>query len=184
MLGLQAGASGLPFVVLPEGFFEPSEDGVPTVPTVNRQDYAEIVNPFTGQRHHAARAIRPDVAVIHCQLIDRRGNGGFLGGTFHDRETARAADRCIVLAEELVDELPSTCTGYVPGFIVDAVCVLPFGAHPASSHGRYDYDAEHIARYVEASRSDEGFDRYRDQVIGVSEDHYRRITAADRELAR
>jgi glutaconate CoA-transferase subunit A len=172
MFGLAAGAAGLPFAVLPHGFF-PEEEEAPTVPVANPVDYAEITDPFTGKRHHAARAIRPDVAVIHCQLVDGRGNGGFLGGAFHDLQTAKAAEHCLVLAEELVDELPSSCTAHLPGFIVDACCVLEFGAHPGSSHGRYEYDDAHLARYAEASRSDAGFAAYRSEVIGASENEYR-----------
>lgn len=179
VLGLAAGAAGLPFVVLPEGFFPAPDDGRPTVPSVNRDDYAEVTDPFTGRRHHAARAIRPDVAVVHCQLVDRRGNGGFLGGAFHDVDTAKAAGRCVVLAEELVDELPAECTSHLPGFLVDAFCVLPLGAHPGSSHGRYVADEEHLAGYAEASRTDEGFARYRESMIGRSEDEYRRNAGID-----
>lgn len=179
VLGLAAGAAGQPFVVLPEGFFPVPADGRPTVPTVNPDDYAEVVDPFTGRTHHAARAIVPDLAVIHCQLVDRRGNGGFLAGAFHDVETAQAARACVVLAEEAVDELPSDCAGHLPGFLVDACCVLEGGAHPGASHGRYGYDEEQLVAYAEASGTDAGFARYRDEAIGPSEDAYRRRAGLD-----
>jgi len=178
LLGLHAGATGLPFVVLPEGFFPAGAD-VPTVPSVNDVDYREIVDPFTGRVHHAARAIAPDLAIVHCQLIDSFGNGAFLGSVFYDVEIAKAAAHCIVLAEEKVDELPAGCDGYLPGFLVDAFCVLPFGAHPGSSHSRYRYDEDHIRDYAASARTAEGFARYRADVIGSSEAAYRlRVEAA------
>ena len=172
LLGLHAGASGLPFVVLPERFF-PDGDGVPTVPEANRVDYREIVDPFTGCTHHAARAIRPDVAIIHCQAIDRRGNGAFFGAAFFDIEVAKAAAVCIVVAEQEVDALPAECAAYLPGFVVDAYIVIEGGAHPASSHGLYRHDEDHLRQYASAAATLEGFAAYCELVIGPSEADYR-----------
>jgi glutaconate CoA-transferase subunit A len=176
VFGIQAGAAGLPFAVLPEGFF-PEGSSLPTVPSVNEDDYRQLVDPFTGATHHAARAIRPDVAILHCQLIDRRGNGGYLGSGFFDSDVARASERCIVVAEREVESLPAECRGHLPGFVVDAYCVLEHGAHPAGSHRLYRFDEDHIRAYAEAARTDAGFDAYREQMIGPDEDSYRR--AAD-----
>lgn len=184
-LALQAGAAGLPFAALPAGFF-PRTDTLPNILTVNPHDYRTITDPFTGERNVVVRAITPDVALVHCQLIDRHGNCGFLGAHFLDPDIARAARVCLVQAEREVDELPPTCRTVLPGYVVDAYCVLPGGAHPASSHGCYGYDHAHIARYVEAAKSAAGYTRYVDDVIGSSEDAYRRtvdLDARQRELA-
>jgi glutaconate CoA-transferase subunit A len=175
-LGLAAAAAGQPFAALPEGFFPP--DGpIPTVPSVNPHDYREVVNPFTGARHTLVRAIVPDVAFVHCQAIDARGNCGFLGATFLDVELAKAARVCIVQAECAVDELPRECRGYLPGYAVDAYCVVEGGAHPGSSHGLYSYDEAHLLRYAQAARTEEGFAAYREQVICASEAEYRAAEA-------
>jgi len=172
VLGLAAAAAGQPFGALPAGLIAPA-GGVPGIATANADDYRPVIDPFTGREHMAVRAIAPDVALIHCQLIDARGNCGFLGGTFLDLELARAARICLVLAEREVDELPAGCRGHLPGYVVDAYCVLDGGAHPGSSHGLYGYDGEHIAAYASAARSDDGFARYRTETIGPSELHYR-----------
>lgn len=176
--GLLAGAAGLPYAPLPAEMF-PDGDRPPSVPQVNPTDYRRVVDPFTGTEHVATRAVRPDLAFLHCQVVDRRGNGGYLGSAFLDVEMAKAADRCVVLAERVVDELPAECRSYLPGFLVDAVVELELGAHPASSHGVYRYDAEQIAAYAEASRTDAGFDRYRKELIGSDEDSYRRAVGID-----
>jgi len=171
-LALQAGAAGLPFAALPSGFL-PRVGTLPGVAAVNPTDYQPITNPFSGEAEMLVRAIAPQVAAIHCQYIDRRGNCGFLGACFLDLEIARAARCCLVQAEHEVDELPGACRDRLPGYVVDAYCVIEGGAHPASSHGRYGYDQAHIEAYVAAAGSDAGFARYRDEVIGESEQTYR-----------
>jgi len=184
-LGLAAAAAGQPFAALPEGYF-PESGAIPTVPSVNPHDYREIQDPFTGRRHTLVRAIAPDVALVHCQAIDARGNCGFLGATFLDVELAKAARVCIVQAEREYEELPPECRGHLPGYVVDAYCVVEGGAHPGSSHGMYSHDEQHIQRYAEAARTDAGFDAYRRDVIRASEQDY--VTGQDvpkrlRELA-
>ena len=170
--GLIAAAAGQPFASLPAGFL-PEDPETPAILSVNPDDYAVIEDPFTRTRHPVVRAIAPDVAFVHCQVIDGRGNCGFLGGTFLDVELAKAAQVCVVQAEHQVDELPAACRGHLPGYAVDSFCVLEGGAHPASSHGLFGYDEEHIRRYAAAAATDEGFAAYRTGVIGVSEAHYR-----------
>jgi glutaconate CoA-transferase subunit A len=180
-LAVTAGAAGLPFVALPEGFM-PRGDGLPTVPTVNPDDYAEIDSPFTGARHTLIRAINPDVALIHCQAIDAQGNCGFFGGSFLDVELAKAARVCIVQVEREYEELPAECRRQLPGYAVDAYCVVPGGAHPGSSHGAYFHDDAHLRRYAELARSDRGFDRYRSELIGSSEADYATAAKLDERL--
>ncbi len=181
-LALRAGAAGLPFAALPHGFMPPVAD-IPGVLAVNPTDYRTIVDPFTGTEQVVVRAIAPDVAVIHAQFIDRRGNCGFLGAPMLDREIARAARICVVQAEHEVEELPATCRAWLPGYAVDAYCVLAGGAHPASSHGLYAHDDEHLLAYVDAAQTDAGYRRYRDEIIGASEAAYRATVAIDARLA-
>lgn len=181
-LALRAGAAGLPFAALPTGFL-PEPGAVPTVRGVNPRDYAELVNPFTGAREVVIRAITPDVALLHCQLVDARGNCGYLGAPFLDLNIARAARVCLVQVEREVERLPAHCRAVLPGYVVDACCVLPGGAHPASSHGCYAQDEAALADYAHASRSDAGFARYRADLIGDSEAHYRRALDLATRLA-
>ena len=54
-----------------------------------------------------------------------------------------AADRVIVVVEELVDEAVVRADPnrtIIPGLIVDAVVVEPWGAHPSYVQGAYDRD--------------------------------------------
>lgn len=99
-------------------------------------------------------ALRPDVAVLHAQQADRFGNLRMLGGVFCDRLIAKASRRVIATVDELVppEEIarePQRTT--IPGYMVDAVVEVPWGAHPTSSHGRYLHDEEHLRAYLAAA---------------------------------
>src|ERR1700685_693302 len=72
-----AGASGLPFAVLRgyNGTGLETLSGAPgSMPTIK-----PITCPFTGETLTAVAAIRPDVAIIHAQRADRRGDGPVWG---------------------------------------------------------------------------------------------------------
>ena len=181
-LAMAAGAAGLPFAALPHGFMPPRSE-IPGVLDVNTTDYQTIVDPFCGRQQVIVRAITPDVALIHAQVIDRRGNCGLRGAAMLDRDVARAARVCLVQAECEVEELPDDCRAYLPGYVVDAYCVVPGGAHPASSHGCYDYDDAQLRAYFVAAQSDAGFARYRDEIIGASENAYRAAVELESRLA-
>ncbi len=81
--------------------------------------------------------------VIHAQRADARGNTQVWGLLGCQKEAAFAADRVIVVVEELVDEeviRADPNRTIVPGIVVDAVVVEPFGAHPSYVQGHYDRD--------------------------------------------
>jgi glutaconate CoA-transferase, subunit A len=120
----QAGASGLPFGVL-RGYRGTS------LPA-HTAGIAEISCPFTGEVLTAVRALCPDVAIIHAQQADRRGNVQFWGITGVQKEAVLAAARSVVTVEELVDALPPRPGAVVlPSWTVGYVAVVPGGAHPS-----------------------------------------------------
>ncbi len=82
--------------------------------------------------------------------------------------------KVIVIAEELVDtevirERPEATVA--PGFMVDAIVIEPWAAHPTDSYGYYYRDLQHNDLYGEISRTEEGFRRYVDEWIIASGDH-------------
>jgi glutaconate CoA-transferase, subunit A len=152
--GLHAGAGGLPFVPLPRGL-ELSD-----VWRVNPESYAEVEDPFSGERFLAVRALRPDVALIHATEADERGSAVFKGSAFTDRLMALAARHLVVQVERLVPASqvsihPAGST--IPGFLVDAVVVAPGGCLPTAAHGEYGYDEAGLREYLEAARDEAGF---------------------------
>jgi len=114
-----------------------------------------IACPFTGQRLTAVRALHPDVAIIHVQKADAEGNAHLWGPYGVAVEGAKAAQRVIVVCEELAtpEEIradPNRCL--VPGFLVSAVVVEPWGAHPSAVQGYYGHDDAFYLDYARLTR--------------------------------
>ena len=145
-----AGASGLPFAV----FRGHIGDDLPKVnPAIKR-----VQCPFTGETLAAVPALKPDVAVIHAQQADRKGNVLIWGILGVQKEAVLAARRSIVTVEEIVDELeapPNACI--LPSFVVGAVCPVPHGAWPSYAQGYYKRDNRFYKAWDAVSRERDGF---------------------------
>ena len=128
-----AGASGIPFAVL-RGY-------AATDLPAHTANVAAISCPFTGERLTAVAAIRPDVAIIHAQHADRRGNALLWGIVGVQKEAVLAARTAIVTVEEIVDELrPPANSTVLPSWVVTAVAEVPRGSHPSYALGYYARD--------------------------------------------
>ena len=130
-----AGASNLPFFPLRSYF----ETDLPKANPLIRP----IKSPYGDETVYAVPPLRPDVTVVHAQRADAAGDTQMWGLLGCQKEAAFAAERLIVVVEELVDESvvradPNRTV--IPGLIVDAVVVEPFGAHPSYVQGAYDRD--------------------------------------------
>lgn len=148
-----AGASGLSFAVL-RGYIG-SELGN------YNNNIRTVVCPFTGEEYAAVPAIRPDVAVIHAQKADRKGNVLLWGILGVQKEAVLSAKRSIVTVEEIVDSLdawPNACI--LPGWAVTAVCEVQRGATPSYAHGYYDRDNRFYRQWDQVSRTRETFEAW------------------------
>lgn len=155
-----AGAAGLSFW--------PLRDYAGTdLPRVNA-NIREVTCPFTGETLAAVPALTPDVAIIHAQRADVQGNTQMWGILGVQKEAAFAAQRVIVVVEEIVDEAviradPNRTV--IPGFIVDAVVQEPWGAHPSYVQGYYDRDNELYVQWEEISRDPARLGGYLDEYV-------------------
>ncbi len=144
-----AGASGLPFAVL-RGY---RGTDLPAHTTVR-----PIACPFTGEILTAVPALNPDVAVIHAQRADRRGNVQLWGITGVQKEAVLAAGRSLVTVEEIVDTLdPRPGAVVLPSWVVTAVAVAPGGARPSYAQGYYDRDNDAYRSWDAVSRDRAAF---------------------------
>jgi glutaconate CoA-transferase subunit A len=129
--------------------------------------------PFTGEELAAVAALNPDVTIIHAQRADSQGNTQVWGLLGVQKEAAFASKRVIVVVEELVDESvvrSDPNRTLIPGFIVDAVVVEPFGAHPSYAQGFYDRDNDFYVAWEEISKDEAKFRGYLDRfVFGVAD---------------
>ncbi|MDS1137979.1 CoA transferase subunit A [Nitratireductor indicus] len=125
------------------------------------QNIRVIECPFTGEELAAVPALRPDVAFIHAQKADRRGNVLVEGIVGIQKEAVLAARRAVVTVEEMVedfDDLHPNLT-ILPHWTIKAISVVPGGAHPSYAHGYYARDN---AAYLEWDKVAADRDVFRD----------------------
>ncbi len=140
---------------------------------LDREDIVEAPCPLTGDPLLFVRASKPDIAILHASRADTEGNVQLFGTSSTIEEQARAAQRVLVTVEEIVPEgmiREQPELTLLPGFLVEAVIPVPFGAHPTGMFRYYDFDREHVAAYMKAAKSSEVFRQYLDEyVFGVPE---------------
>jgi len=158
-----AGASNLPFAVL-RGYVGTD---LPEVTST----IAPITCPFTGEELMAVPALEPDVAIVHAQQADRRGNVALWGITGIQKEAVLSARRAIVTAEEVVEEFePQPHQIVLPSVAVDAVAVVPGGGHPSYAHDYSPRDNAFYEAWDPISRDRETFHEWMERHVLGTED--------------
>ncbi|MDE3193188.1 MAG: CoA transferase subunit A [Chloroflexota bacterium] len=173
-----AGALGLPYMPVRSML---DSDLLP--PLVAAGIAREERDPFGGGALVLVKALVPDVAVVHAQVADAEGNARVLGPRWDNDEAVAAAKRVIVVADEIVERGEITAMPeltLVPSFRTSALVHLPFAAHPTAVYRRYDYDADHLRLYAEATRSQRTFDEYVERYVR-STDHAAYLAAVGGE---
>jgi glutaconate CoA-transferase subunit A len=181
-----AGASKLPFWPL-RSYYESD------LPTVNPR-IIEISSPYGDETVYAVPPLNPDVAIVHVQRASSGGDAQVWGLLGCQKEVAFAADRVVVVCEELVDDAvvrsdPNRTV--IPGLIVDAVVVEPRACHPSYAQGYYDRDNrfyvewDKIAR--DSARLSEWLDdwvyslsSHQDYVAKLGEERWAQLTPTER----
>jgi glutaconate CoA-transferase subunit A len=145
-----AGAMNLPFFPLRSYF----ETDLPVANPLIRP----IQSPYGDETIYAVPPLRPDVTIVHAQRASAAGDTQIWGLLGCQKEAAFAADRVIVVVEELVaDEVIRADPNrtIIPGLIVDAVVVEPWGAHPSYVQGAYDRDNRFYLDWDPITRSED-----------------------------
>ncbi|MBV8355081.1 MAG: CoA transferase subunit A [Candidatus Eremiobacteraeota bacterium] len=158
--GLRAAAEGVPFATTRALFG--------TDLATQSHAFREIDDPFTGKRVFAVRAIPVDVAIVVAQRADEGGNAHVWGNLGTTAESARAAERVLLVVEELVSAeviRSDPNRTLIPGFLVDAVVVEPGAAHPSPVDGYEERDHGAFEEYHRATRTVEGWQAWRREWI-------------------
>jgi glutaconate CoA-transferase, subunit A len=162
---LSAGAARLPFWTIRNYMGTDLPRANPLIRTVRC--------PYTGEVLSTVPALNPDVTIVHAQRADAQGNAQIWGLLGVQKEAAFASSRVIVVVEEIVNE--STIRAdpnrtVIPGLIVDAVVLEPWGAHPSYAQGYYDRDNEFYIGWEKISRDPAALAGYLDEfVYGVKD---------------
>lgn len=179
---LGAGARNLPFL--------PTRGMIGTDLIDINENLTMLDDPFGGPPVVACRALVPDVALIHCHRADRYGNVQYEPSALWPDVgiMPKAARRVLVTTERIVDSdvlRANPDRTILPGFMVDAVVEVPWGAHPTSFNPLYGYDgALHLA-WVAATRSDDDVSAFLDGYVYGPADHeaYLAAVGGDERLA-
>ena len=175
--GLYAAANRLPFL--------PTRAGLGSdVLTVNPS--LELVgNPYGDGEFVAMPALPLDVALIHMNRADRRGNGQFLGpDLYFDDLFCLAAERAymscerVVSTDALLDE-GSVHTLRINRSMVTGVVESPGGAHFTSCAPDYDRDEASQREYAATTKDEAAWNAFRSRYLDVTEDEYQAAVRAD-----
>jgi glutaconate CoA-transferase subunit A len=152
--GVRASAAGLPFF--------PTRGAIGS-DVLADLGYRTVADPYTGEDLVAVPAMDLDVAIVHAEAADDRGNvlrwaaPDFLDDA--DANLCRAARTVIVSVERLVDHdevVARNLETVLHGFEVDALVVLPGGARPTAAPGLYPTDRAAVERYLAAVAAEPG----------------------------
>jgi glutaconate CoA-transferase subunit A len=160
-----AGASNLPFFPI-RSYYESD------IPKVNPK-IVPMASPYDPDDEvYVVPPLRPDVTIVHAQRADASGDAQIWGLLGCQKEAAFAADRVIVVCEEVVDEAvvrrdPNRTV--IPGVVVDAVVEEPFACHPSFAQGYYDRDNAFYLEWDRIARDPQTLQTWLDEwVFGLS----------------
>lgn len=170
--GLRAAAMNLPFL--------PTRIGIGTdIITQKGFTFKTVKSPYgDGEELIAMPALNLDVALIHAQRSDEKGNLLVTSpDPFFDELFARAAPKVFASVEQVVataalDMEANARFAIVERARITGVVETPFGAHPTSANPDYHLDLKHLKTYVDSAASPEAWAEYRKSFIDVSEAEY------------
>ncbi len=169
--GLYAAALRLPFLPTRAGLGSDVMSINPWLRTV-RSPYDD------GEDLVAMAALPLDVALVHLNQADARGNGQFLGpDLYFDDLFCSAAARAYVSCERVVSTTDLVASGSVhtlrvPRMLVTGVVKAPGGAHFTSCVPDYGRDEVFQTDYVKAAGEPDAWAAFARRYLEVSEDEY------------
>ncbi|MBP1934452.1 CoA-transferase [Ammoniphilus resinae] len=149
---LEAGRQNVPYLPLKppvgSGFHEET-------------DYYKVMEcPFTGETLGLMRGFQPDVALIHAQKADEKGNIQILGSQGMDRLLIGASKQTFVSVEEIVPEgkLDADPRGVIiPHFLINRICQVSGGAYPSSCLPYYIADYWQLQHAMQTAKMDQNY---------------------------
>ena len=158
--------------------FLPTRCGLATDVLARNPEIKTIQSPYAdGEVYVAMPALKLDVALLHVNQADRLGNTLIRSADpMFDDLFARAAAKCFVSAESVVDRLEldeeTARFNQFERYLVSGVVHAPFGAHPTYNGPDYGWDLDHLKRYSASAAEEGGWQAYVDEFVSVGEDAY------------
>ncbi|GAB3968777.1 CoA transferase subunit A [Actinoallomurus acanthiterrae] len=180
MFGLYAAAHRLPFLPTRAGLGSDVLRVNPELRTV-RSPYED------GEELIAVPALRMDVALVHLNRADRRGNAQYLGpDPYFDDLYAKAAPRTYVSCERLVETADLLKEGPVQSLLISrshvtGVVETPNGAHFTACEPDHGRDESFQKAYVQAAGDPAAWTAFRERFLAGDEAAYQAAVRTWRE---
>jgi acyl CoA:acetate/3-ketoacid CoA transferase alpha subunit len=171
MFGLYAAAHRLPFL--------PTYAGLGSSVLAVNPSLETIRSPYGGEEVVAVPPLTMDVALVHLDRADRRGNALYLGpDPYMDDLFAKAAGRTYVSCERLVDTPDLLKEGPVQSLLISraqvtGVVETPGGAHFSSYGPDNTRDERFQALYAKSAADPQAWADFRDRFLSGDEAAYR-----------
>ena len=177
--GLYAAALRLPFL--------PTRAGLGSDVMLHNPELRTVRSPYADAEHLVAMpALELDVALVHLNRADTRGNAQFLGpDLYFDDLFCMAAKKRFVSCERIVPTEDFLKAGSVHTLrlnrtMVDGVIEAPNGAHFTECPPDYGRDEAFQREYAATAKSPEAWSSFREKYLDIPEaDYQRRLSERD-----
>jgi glutaconate CoA-transferase subunit A len=166
--------------------FLPCRAGLGSAVSDNNPGLKLVASPYSDDEYLAMPALKLDVALLHANRADARGNAQYLGPDWYfDDLFAMAADRTFVSCERIVEpgrflEEGPESTIRINRMFTDGVVEAPYGAHFTHCVPDYQRDEQIQKEYADSAKSPEAWADFRAKYIDIPEADYRRVIGAGR----
>lgn len=176
--GLYAAANNLPFL--------PTRSGLGSSVMTYNPNLKLVKSPYEdGEELVAVPALKLDMAFIHMNRGDERGNGMYLGpDPYFDDLYCMAAEEAYMSVEKIVPTEELSTLGdlqrmKISRMMTTGVIEAPNGAHFTSCDGDYTRDEVFQREYATAAKNDEDWQAFYKQYLDVeNEAEYQKRVAA------
>lgn len=136
---------------------------------LGKEKMALVKSPF---KDHMETAVlppsNPDVSIMHAQCADEDCNVLALGPSGPDGWLMRAGKKRVVTVERIMPRSfirKNKLRVFLPGFMVDAICQIPYGAHPYGLVDCYSGDVSFQKEISTRSKTQRGFDSWAEEWV-------------------
>jgi glutaconate CoA-transferase subunit A len=165
--------------------FLPCRAGLGSAITEINPALATVRSPYGTDEYVAMPALTLDVALLHANRADARGNAQYLGPDWYfDDLFAMAAERTFVSCERIVEpggflaEGPES-TIRINRMFTTGVVEAPHGAHFTHCVPDYQRDETIQKEYADSAKSPEAWAEFRAKYIDIPEADYRRVIGVE-----
>jgi len=161
--------------------FLPCRAGLGSAITEINPALATVRSPYGDEEYVAMPALMLDVALLHANRADARGNAQYLGPDWYfDDLFAMAADKTFVSCERIVGPGDFLAEGpessiRINRMFTTGVVEAPHGAHFTHCVPDYERDEAIQKEYADSAKSPEAWAEFRAKYIDIPEADYRRV---------